>query len=283
MPIRIRTDPHRCMQGLTGPLGGSCFCKQCRACRIRIRRTLEGEPRLALDWQQLKHKGPIIVKAKWLSGDSLLWLLRKSITEVYLPQARYTGLLKSFDVPFGNFKTKKPDTILKRAKRRTCPVTKIEPIEDMQCTSVASSSESYAPKDRYVKVLTNFRLLDKHEDAVTTKFIIIVDEVYKNLNKENEENGWGRNIPAYIQVAHRALQVKKQEFLDKQLPLEATGMCDVKAFEADLSEVKDAATELLRRAARIAFLSTSRSVPSHRRKAKAKARGKGNNVDGGAW
>ena len=116
----------------------------------------------------------------------------------------------------------------------------------MVCTSVASSSESDAPKDRYVQVLTKLQQVDKHEDSVMTKFIVIIDELYKELNKEIKEHGW-EAIPAYIHDAHKALQVKKKEFLVKRVPLMETGMCDVAAYEADLSEVKDAAMELLRR------------------------------------
>ena len=282
-------EPHRCMQLNSEDLDSKCclFCGDpsqgdaCKKCentvRVRIGRALRGDPALAIGWNLWPGKQAFLVTAHGAYGDDLLRLLRSSLGEVHSTESQmsFVGVGTFMDEEDIRAKYKhKPrtlDAILKRAKRMTCPNTKIELIEDMQYTTVASSSESHTstekrvlegteeivkPKKakvvkagRVVMVLSTtaqFRRLHAYEDPIMAT-IRLIDEEYTEIKQSIEEKGWGVNIPAYIHASHRALHCKKLEFLDKMDIIAETGLFDVEAFRDALWDVKQEAKFLLRR------------------------------------
>ena len=124
-------------------------CKKCEnTVRVRIGRALRGDPALALGWNLWLDKRAFLVRAHGAYGDDLLRMLRSSLGEVHSTESQmsFVGVGTFMDEEDIRAKYRhKPrtlDAILKRAKRMTCPNTKIELIEDMQYATVASSSEA---------------------------------------------------------------------------------------------------------------------------------------------
>ena len=256
------------------------LCKPCDGSRKRIIRVADCDDEIAKSWTSMQDKRAIVAKARGLYGESLLKMLRTTLTEEHTSEVslQISGAGNFLDEEDIRDKYKarprRLEAILKNAKRMMCPITKLELIEDIVFTSVASQSESHTstntrvvegdekipkPKVKKAKVESDvgpdkaptlpqgqLNHLNKYEAEVSETFKNIAG-VFEQIKQSIEGNGWAANVPKYIHDAHEAILVSKAEFDATVELIKESHLGEWKSVQADVSALKDAAKDLLRR------------------------------------